>query len=200
MSELLTRMKIATMALAALLLAGCGRQAGPPSTVGGTVKDSSGRPAAGALVRVSSAQPGRVVLVVNTASHCGYTSQYGPLEAVWRANRPRGLTVLGVPSKDFQQELPTDALVKRFCKRNFGVTFPMLRISRVTGAKAIPLFKGLAAPSWSSQPEWNFNKYLVDRSGRVAMYFPSSEEPDSPAVTKAIDALLGERRARSAQR
>ena len=65
MSELLTRMKIATMALAALLLAGCGRQAGPPSTVGGTVKDSSGRPAAGALVRVSSAQPGRVVLVVS---------------------------------------------------------------------------------------------------------------------------------------
>jgi len=138
---------------------------------------------------------GRVVLVVNTASHCGYTSQYGPLEQLWRDKRAQGVTVLGVPSKDFQQELPTDKLVKRFCKRNFGVSFPMLRISKVTGAKAIPLFRGLSAPSWSSQPQWNFNKYLVDTKGRPAMYFPSSEEPDSPAVTKAIDALLAERRA-----
>ena len=137
---------------------------------------------------------GRVVLVVNTASHCGFTDQYGPLEALWDARRRDGVTVLGVPSKDFQQELPTDALVKRFCKRNFGVSFPMLRISKVTGSKAIPLFRGLAAPTWSSQPQWNFNKYLVDRRGRPAMYFPSSEEPDSPAITQAIDALLAERR------
>ena len=101
--------------------------------------------------------------------------------------------MLGVPSKDFQQELPTDALVKRFCKRNFGVSFPMLRISKVTGPKAIALFRGLAAPRWSSQPEWNFNKYLVDARGRPAMYFPSSEQPDSPAMRKAINALLAEK-------
>ncbi len=136
---------------------------------------------------------GRVVLVVNTASHCGYTDQYGPLEALWRKDRARGLTVLGVPSKDFQQELPTDAMVKRFCKRNFGVTFPMLRISKVTGPKAVALFRGLASPSWSREPQWNFNKYLVDSRGRPAMYFPSSEQPDSPAVRKAINALLAEK-------
>ncbi|MBM3665229.1 MAG: glutathione peroxidase [Actinobacteria bacterium] len=136
---------------------------------------------------------GRVVLVVNTASHCGYSSQYGPLETLWRERRAQGVTVVGVPSNDFKQEYPSDALVKRFCKRNFGVSFPMLRISKVTGAKAIPLFRGLAAPSWSSQPQWNFNKYLIDTTGRPAMYFPASEEPDSPAMTKAIDALLAER-------
>lgn len=136
---------------------------------------------------------GRVVLVVNTASHCGYTNQYGPLEALWRERRAKGVTVLGVPSNDFQQEYPSDALVKRFCKRNFGVSFPMLRVSPVTGARAIPLFRGLAAPSWSSPPQWNFNKYLVDAKGRPAMYFPSSEEPGSPAVVKAIDALLAEK-------
>lgn len=138
---------------------------------------------------------GRVVLVVNTASHCGYTSQYKPLEQLWRNARAKGVTVLGVPSNDFQQEYPSDALVKRFCKRNFGVSFPMLRISKVSGPKAIPLFRGLSSPSWSSEPQWNFNKYLVDAKGRPAMYFPSSEEPDSPAMTKAIDALLAERTA-----
>ena len=138
---------------------------------------------------------GRVVLVVNTASHCGFSSQYGPLESLWRERRANGVSVVGVPSNDFQQEYPSDALVKRFCKRNFGVSFPMLRISKVTGAKAIPLFRGLSSPSWSSQPQWNFNKYLVDAKGRPAMYFPSSEEPDSPAMTKAIDALLAERTA-----
>lgn len=160
-----------------------------PAVLSGTYQRLDGDPINLARLR------GRVVLVVNTASHCGYTDQYGPLEALWSKDRARGLTVLGVPSKDFQQELPTDAMVKRFCKRNFGVTFPMLRISKVTGPRAVALFRGLASPSWSREPQWNFNKYLVDSRGRPAMYFPSSEEPDSPAMTKAIDALLAERRA-----
>jgi glutathione peroxidase len=147
---------------------------------------------AGGAVNLSRLR-GRVVLVVNTASHCGYTDQYGPLEALWRERRADGLTVVGVPSRDFAQELPTDRMVKRFCKRNFGVSFPMLRISPVTGAKAIPLFKGLSAPAWSAQPQWNFTKYLIDRRGRTAMRFTPSEQPDSPAVTTAITALLAER-------
>lgn len=158
-----------------------------PAVLSGTYQRLDGDPINLARLR------GRVVLVVNTASHCGYTDQYGPLEALWRKDRARGLTVLGVPSKDFQQELPTDAMVKRFCKRNFGVTFPMLRISKVTGPRAVALFRGLASPSWSREPQWNFNKYLVDSRGRPAMYFPSSEQPDSPAVRRAIDALLTER-------
>jgi glutathione peroxidase len=158
-----------------------------PAVLSGTYQRLDGDPINLARLR------GRVVLVVNTASHCGYTDQYGPLEALWRKDRARGLTVLGVPSKDFQQELPTDAMVKRFCKRNFGVTFPMLRISKVTGPRAVALFRSLASPSWSREPQWNFNKYLVDSRGRPAMYFPSSEQPDSPAVRRAIDALLTER-------
>lgn len=137
---------------------------------------------------------GRVVLVVNTASQCGYTDQYRPLEALWRQRRAAGLTVVGVPSSDFQQELPTNAQVARFCERNFGVSFPMMRISPVTGARAIPLFKGLSRPAWSKQPQWNFNKYLVDRRGRVAMYFPASVEPGSPAMRKAVATLLAEPR------
>lgn len=165
-----------------------------PTVMSGTYERLDGDPINLARLR------GRVVLVVNTASHCGYTSQYEPLEALWRTDRARGFTVLGVPSRDFQQELPTDAMVKRFCKRNFGVSFPMLRISNVTGSKAIPLFKGLAKPRWSSEPQWNFNKYLVDSRGRVAMYFPSSVEPDSPAMKKAIGALLAERSSRATAR
>lgn len=165
-----------------------------PAVLSGTYERLDGDPINLARLR------GRVVLVVNTASHCGYTSQYEPLEALWRKDRRRGLTVLGVPSNDFQQELPTDAMVKRFCKRNFGVSFPMLRISPVSGPKAIPLFKGLSSPRWSNEPQWNFNKYLVDRSGRVAMYFPSSVEPSSAGMTKAIDALLAERSSRGTAR
>jgi glutathione peroxidase len=136
---------------------------------------------------------GRVVMVVNTASHCGFTSQYTALEALWKARRARGVTVLGVPSRDFKQELPTNGQVARFCKLNFGVTFPMLRVSKVTGRTAIPLMRGVAAPSWSQQPDWNFNKYLLDRQGRVAMRFPSATTPDAPEVTRAIATLLAER-------
>ena len=136
---------------------------------------------------------GRVVMVVNTASHCGFTPQFSGLEAVWKSRRADGVTVLGVPSRDFKQELPTDGQVAKFCKLNFGVTFPMLHVSKVTGPKAIPLMRGLAKPSWSHQPDWNFNKYLVDRKGRVAMRFPSAITPDAPEVTRAINALLAER-------
>ena len=165
----------------------------PPSERGPAVLSGTYPRLDGKRINLSRLR-GRVVLVVNTASHCGFADQYEPLEALWRERRRSGVTVLGVPSKDFQQELPTNAQVARFCKRNFGVSFPMLRISPVTGKRAIPLFKGLARPSWSRQPQWNFNKYLVDRRGRVAMYFPGSEQPDSPAMTKAIATLLAERR------
>ncbi len=189
---------VATAAVAALAVLPAGASASTPvipakhrgkPVLTGTYQRLDGKP-----INLSRLR-GRVVLVVNTASHCGFASQYGPLESLWRERRTKGVSVVGVPSNDFKQEYPSDLMVKRFCKRNFGVSFPMLRISKVTGAKAIPLFRGLASPSWSSQPQWNFNKYLVDTKGRPAMYFPSSEEPGSPAMTKAIDALLAERSA-----
>jgi glutathione peroxidase len=136
---------------------------------------------------------GRVVLVVNTASNCGFTDQYEPLEALWRSQRSRGLTVLGVPSQDFAQELPTNAQVKRFCARNFGVSFPMFKISKVTGPRAIPLFRGLASPSWSRPPQWNFNKYLVGRDGRPIAHFGSTTGPGSTSMKNAIEKALAAR-------
>lgn len=136
---------------------------------------------------------GRVVLVVNTASRCGFTRQYASLETLWRTRRAEGVTVVGVPSHDFKQELPSNGEVVRFCTRNFGVSFPMLRISTVTGPRAIRLFTGLAAPSWSGAPTWNFTKYLIDRQGRPAMRLAPSITPDSPTMTAAINALLAER-------
>lgn len=182
---------VAALALAPAVAWGNGPVV-PPSERGAPVLSGTYQRLDGDPINLARLR-GRVVLVVNTASHCGYSDQYRPLEALWRQRKGDGVSVVGVPSKDFQQELPTDAQVARFCTRNFGVSFPMLRISTVTGQTAIPLFRGLAAPSWSRPPQWNFNKYLVDRRGRVAMYFPASVEPDSPAMRKAIATLLAER-------
>jgi glutathione peroxidase len=133
---------------------------------------------------------GRVVLVVNTASRCGYTGQFGGLETLYRASAPRGLTVLGFPSDDFRQELGDDAAIKRFCRLNYGVSFPMFARARVTGPAAMPLFRRLAAES--APPEWNFSKYLIDRRGRLAATFPPSTEPADPALTAAVERLLAE--------
>lgn len=182
---------LAALVVAPALASGAGPVV-PPSERGAPVLSGTYQRLDGNRINLARLR-GRVVLVVNTASHCGYSDQYRPLETLWRQRKRDGVSVVGVPSKDFQQELPTNAQVARFCKRNFGVSFPMLRISKVTGRKAIPLFRGLAAPSWSRPPQWNFNKYLVDTRGRPAMYFPSSEQPDSPAMRKAIDTLLAEK-------
>lgn len=136
---------------------------------------------------------GRVVLLVNTASHCGYTAQYGALQQMWRENRKRGLVVIGVPSRDFEQEFASGAAVARFCKRNFGVTFPMLRISHVKGPQAIRIFRDVARPAWSQPPGWNFTKYYLDRKGRVAMRLDPGITPDSLTGRATLDRLLRER-------
>jgi len=137
---------------------------------------------------------GKVLLVVNTASYCGFTSQFEGLEALNARFARRGLVVLGFPSNDFKQEDADAKKTAAVCFNTYGVKFPMFTETRVRGAQAHPLFAELARATGSA-PGWNFNKYLVDAKGRPAMYFPSSEEPDSPAMTKAIDALLAERTA-----
>ena len=195
-------MRVTAIALTALSALACATSALAASSDAGAVVPAASRGTSvlsgtydrldGKSINLASLR-GRVVMVVNTASHCGFTPQYSGLEAVWKGRRADGLTVLGVPSRDFNQELPTDGQVARFCKLNFGVSFPMLHVSKVTGPKAIPLFRGLAKPTWSHQPDWNFNKYLVDRKGRVAMRFPSSIEPNAPEVTRAVNALLAEK-------
>jgi len=131
---------------------------------------------------------GRVVLVVNTATQCGFTPQFEGLEALYRERRGRGLMVLGFPADDFRQESRSDEEIATFCEANYGVTFPMFAKTRVTGAAANPLFRALNTAK--GEPEWNFNKYLVDRRGKVVARFTSATEPRSPELEQRIDELL----------
>ena len=135
---------------------------------------------------------GKAVLVVNTASRCGFTRQYGDLQAVWERFRDRGLIVLGVPSNDFGgQEPGSEAEIKAFCEVNFSVDFPMTEKVRVTGAEAHPFYRWarttLGAPA---APRWNFHKYLVAPDGRLVGWFPTQTRPDAEAVIQAIEANL----------
>jgi len=131
---------------------------------------------------------GQPLLIVNTASHCGYTRQFQGLEAVHREYAPRGLKVLGFSSNDFNQEAD-EVEAAKVCFVNFGVSFDMFATIPVRGEGAHPLFRELARQSGQS-PRWNFHKYVVDRSGRVVAAFPSRVEPDDPALREAIERVL----------
>ena len=135
---------------------------------------------------------GKAIMVVNTASLCGYTHQYAGLVDLWRAYRDRGLVVLGVPSNDFGgQEPGTEAEIKTFCEVNFDVDFPLAAKADVTGADAHPFYRWAAAKLGDqSVPRWNFHKYLVDADGRLTAWFPTATEPLAPEVTKAVEAAL----------
>ncbi len=136
---------------------------------------------------------GKVVLVVNTASYCGYTGQYEGLEALYQRYRERGLVVLGVPSNDFgAQEPGSNEQVADFCERTYKVRFPMLEKSAVSGPQAAPLYRGLAAKTGQA-PRWNFHKYLLDRDGQAAGSFPSAVTPDDPRLVAAVEKALGPR-------
>ena len=144
----------------------------------------------GADENICETSRGRVLLVTNVASKCGFTPQYEGLEKLYRDYKDRGLVVLGFPSGDFAgQELASDSEIQEFCKLNFGVTFPMFSNSSVKGANANPLFKTLSTKT-GKQPAWNFNKYLVGRDGKVIAHFGSRVAPDSSELTKAIEAAL----------
>ena len=133
---------------------------------------------------------GRVVLVVNTASFCGYTYQYEALEKLHAARGAEGLTVVGVPSGDFNQESADNATVKTFCETKFGIDFPLTAISHVRGAQAAAFYAWVKdGQRW--EPSWNFNKVLVGRDGRVAGTFGSGDEPDGAKLAGAIAAALG---------
>ncbi len=135
---------------------------------------------------------GKAVLVVNTASECGYTPQYKDLQALWQAYRDRGLVVLGVPSNDFGgQEPGTEAEIKRFCERQYAVDFPLATKEVVSGANAHPFYKWAAQVAGAdSAPRWNFHKYLVGPDGRIAAWFPTRTAPLAPEVTAAVEKLL----------
>jgi len=139
-----------------------------------------------------SAYRDKAVLVVNTASRCGYTPQYEGLQALWSAYRDRGLVVLGVPSNDFGgQEPGTEAEVKSFCEINYGVDFPLTAKTSVVGTGRHPFYAGLEdAPGEAARPKWNFHKVLVGRDGTPVTAFPSSVSPDAPELVAAIEAAL----------
>jgi glutathione peroxidase len=137
---------------------------------------------------------GKVVLVVNVASQCGFTPQYAGLERLWRQRRDEGLVVLGVPANDFgAQEPGTEGEIKRFCETRFAVDFPMTSKEHVIGPDAHPLYKWIAEElGEDAAPKWNFHKYLFRRDGAIAGTFDSRTPPDSPKLTTAIDAALAE--------
>ncbi|HVC50662.1 MAG TPA: glutathione peroxidase [Stellaceae bacterium] len=139
-----------------------------------------------------SAWRGRPVLVVNTASFCGYTPQYRDLEALWRTYRDRGLVVLGVPSNDFgAQEPGTAAEIKTFCESTYAVDFPLTEKVRVIGAGAHPFYRWVAATlGEGAAPRWNFHKFLVGPDGQLAGTWPSQVRPTGAAVTGEIEKLL----------
>jgi glutathione peroxidase len=132
---------------------------------------------------------GRPMLVVNTASRCGFTGQYDGLQAVWNRYRDRGLVVIGVPSDDFRQELDSNAAVKDFCEMNYGIDFPMTTITAVKGSRAHP-FYAWAAEVMGIAPRWNFHKYLVDGEGRLVASFATPVDPLSRQITDAIEQSL----------
>ena len=135
---------------------------------------------------------GKVVLIVNTASMCGFTSQYTGLQDLWDSYRDRGLVVLGVPSDDFGgQELDTAAEVKSFCTINYNINFPMTDIVHVKGPAAHPYFKWVAeAHGGLAVPRWNFHKHLVDADGRLVNWFVSTTRPSSSKLRRAIEKIL----------
>ena len=135
---------------------------------------------------------GKAVLVVNTASQCGFTPQYDGLQTLWERYRGRGLVVLGVPSNDFgRQEPGVNAEIKTFCEVNFRVDFPLTEKQAVIGPDAHPFYRWIAqALGEGAAPRWNFHKYLIGPDGKLAGTFPSRVEPMSDELLRAVEAAL----------
>jgi glutathione peroxidase len=198
---------LAMTAAAALSACGGGQDAAPTASASASASASaqSNPPAQGADQVTSLHQlsartiegkdqalgdyKGKVALVVNTASECGFTPQYAGLEELWKKYKDRGLVVLGFPSNDFGgQEPGTDKEVQSFCQVRYGVTFPLFSKSVVKGQEASAVFRFLS--SGHGEPKWNFHKYLVDKKGAVVKAFSSDVKPSDPALVGAIESAL----------
>ncbi|MGE0026010.1 MAG: glutathione peroxidase [Thermoleophilia bacterium] len=219
MARIRTPIALLAAVAAAVVVAGCGDGPAPPQADGaGATAATAGTAAAppapllpgdrrrgpsllttpirlidGSVLRPAALE-GRVVLVVNTASRCGFTPQFEGLEALYEAKRGQGFTIVGFPSNDFRQELASGEEIKDFCTLNYGVSFPMAAKGRVTAPDPQPLFARIAARPGAAgeEPGWNFTKYLLDRDGRLVARYDSSVEPDDPALVAAVDRLLDE--------
>jgi len=138
---------------------------------------------------------GKVVMIVNVASRCGYTPQYTQLEAVYAKYKDQGLVILGFPANNFMgQEPGTDEEIKTFCSTKYNVTFPLFSKISVKGDDKAPLYQFLtdktANPTTGGEIGWNFTKFLVDRDGKVIQRFDTKTKPDAPEVISAIEAAL----------
>jgi glutathione peroxidase len=135
---------------------------------------------------------GKVVLLVNTASLCGFTPQYADLQAVWARYRDRGLVVLGVPSNDFGGQEPGSAAeIKQFCEVNYDLDFPLTTKEHVVGDAAHPFYRWAATQlGVAAKPRWNIHKYLIGPDGQLADWFSTVTSPTAPKVTQAIEAQL----------
>jgi glutathione peroxidase len=185
----------------AVVASGCGSDAGAAQLPAAAASDVAVRSAAtsgavlrGVYTRLNGERDdladyrGRVVLVVNTATQCGFTPQFDGLEKLYRRYKGKGLVLLGFPSNDFAQESRSNKDIAAFCENNFGVSFPMFAKTHVRGAHINPLYSRLVAAQ--GEPEWNFNKYLLDRKGRVVERYTSSTEPLSGTLVGRIKKLL----------
>lgn len=151
-----------------------------------TVKDIDGKD-----VNLAEAYKGKVVLIVNVASKCGYTRQYDGLQKLFAAKKDSGLVILGFPANDFGgQEPGSEAEIKQFCSSKFSVTFPMFSKTAVTGKNASPLFSALTKDPAGGAPKWNFTKYLIDSNGKLVARYDSGVGPDDAKLTGKIDELL----------
>lgn len=192
------------MILGALLLAALAH--GVPHAKGATMSlPNSGSPSAKAcpsllqhtFPRLQDESPqslcqfsGQVILVVNTASYCGFTRQYDGLERLYDRYKAQGFVVLGFPSNDFgQQEPDSNKKIADFCRNTYGVKFPMFGKSSVRGTDANPLFKQLGKQTGDT-PSWNFHKYLISRDGNQVLSFGSQIAPESKTMTEAIEKML----------
>ncbi len=133
----------------------------------------------------------KVVLLVNTASQCGFTPQYAGLQKIYDRYKNDGFVVLGVPSDDFKQELSSDDEVKKFCEIRYGVNFPLTSIQKIKGENAHPLYKWISSnTSVIGQPRWNFHKYLIGKDGKVVNWFSSMTSPTSEGLLNQVEKAL----------
>ena len=133
----------------------------------------------------------KAILIVNTASYCGFTKQYEELQELWDLFKARGLIVLGVPSNSFNQEKDNNADIKRFCEVNFNINFPLTALTEVKGKNAHELFKWAKENHGkSAEPKWNFHKILINKEGKVQDTFASFTKPMSKKIIKAIENIL----------
>jgi glutathione peroxidase len=136
---------------------------------------------------------GKVLMIVNTASQCGFTKQYRGLEELYQTYKDQGFVIIAVPSDDFgHQEPGSDEQIQRFCTTTFGVTFPIVKKEVITGEQAHPFYvEAKKELGFGTAPKWNFHKYLINREGKLVDYFNSTTSPDAARVKRAIEDLLG---------